>query len=383
MKMKKLLLIHIALFLLSLNGYSQKDTTIVKKVFVPSGKIWGYVFGDVIDKMHTNTFIMNNTQYAATPKDYTSFDFRRIYLGYDYEISEKFSSQFLLASEGQTTSDGSRTVFVKAANLKWKNIVRNIDIMIGQMQTTTFSTGSDPTWGYRSLEKTIIDMRKIGNSYDMGVSLQGRFNDKGNFGYSLMVGNGTAAKPETDKFKKKYVDIWAKLMDQKIVVDFGADNEIAQTTPYRKSKSTVKAFVGYQTPRFTIGLEGFTQLQKNSTIFPEKTPSLLKDTVNGIASGVSVFAKGVFNNKLGWVLRYDHYNPDGRFNVKNDYAVSYPSFFTESFVLAGLDYTAAKNVHIMPNIWFNRYDNRDASINKMSGNSYDLVARVTVYYIFK
>lgn len=268
--MKKLILIFIALLLFSLNGYSQKDTTKTSKAVVPSGRVWGSAFGDLLDKVHSNTFNMTNTQYAATPQDYSSFDLRRVYLGYDYTFNEKFSTQFLMASEGQTTSDGYRTFYVKAANLKWKNILKNVDLILGEQPTLTFSTASDPTWGYRSLERTIMDMHKIGNSYDMGVCLQGKINDKGNFGYSLMIGNGSGFKPETDKFKKKYLDIWGKFMDQKIIVDFGADNEIAQTTPYRKSKTTLKGFVGYQTPQLTLGIEGFGQLQKNGTIFPEK-----------------------------------------------------------------------------------------------------------------
>ena len=128
--MKKLQLIIIVLFLMSFKGFSQKDSAQSKKAFVPSGKLWGYVFGDYTYKLQTNSFNMSNTQYASTPKDFNSFDYRRIFLGYDYEISEKFSSAFLLASEGQTASDGSRTVVIKAANLKWKDIFLRILISL-------------------------------------------------------------------------------------------------------------------------------------------------------------------------------------------------------------------------------------------------------------
>ena len=381
--MKKLRLLIIVLILLSQNAFSQKDTAQKKKEFIPSGKLWGNVFGDYTDKIQSNTFNMNITQYASTPKDFTMFEFRRVYLGYDYEISERFSTQFLLAYEGQTTSDGSRTVYLKAANIRYKNIFRNADLVFGQMQTPTFSITSDPTWGYRSLERTLLDMRKIGASYDMGVSLQGKFNDKGDYGYSLMIANGSGSKPENDKFKKEYVDVWAKFLDQKIVVDLGADNEFSQITPYKKYKTTLKGFAAYQTPGFTFGLEVFSQLQKNNTLLTEPFPSTLKDTVNAMSSAISVFAKGAINSKVGWVLRYDHYNPDTKFNVKNVYAASYPSFFTESFALAGIDFTVIKNIHIIPNIWFDSYNNRDVAFNHLSKSSYDLVARITGSYLFK
>jgi hypothetical protein len=379
--MKKIQLIIISLFLISLKGFSQNDTAQIKKVFVPSGKLWGQIFGDYTYKLHANTFNMGNTQYATYPKDFNSFDYRRIFLGYDYDISEKFSSAFLLASDGQIASDGSRAIYVKAVYLRWKNIFKNIDLVLGQQPTSTFTVASD-TWGYRSLEKTIMDFRKIGVSYDFGVSLQGKFNKNGDYGYSLMVGNGSGTKPENDKFKKKYVDIWGKFLDKKLILDIGCDNEIAQTSPYKKSKTTIKGFVSYQMENVTIGLEAFSQLQKNYTMCTEPVPSVLKDTTNAVASGITMFVKGFINSKLGWVVRYDHYNPDTKFNANDVYSTAYPSFYTESFVLAGLDYIVAKNVHVMPNIWYDKYDNRAVAFNKLDKSSYDLAARITVFYAF-
>jgi hypothetical protein len=379
--MKKQLL-FILLFLVSLNVFSQKDTTKVE--FKPSGKLGGYAFGDFLYKAHTNSFNMSNTQYGSTAKDFTSFEFRRIYLGYDYDISEHFAAQLLMAYEGSTfTSDGYRAFYIKAANLRWKNIFHNSDLVIGQTSTPTFATTSEPVWGYRSLEKTIMDMRKIGGSNDVGVSLQGKFNDKGDYGYNLMIGNGSGAKPEADKFKKFYGDVYVKFMDQKILLDLGADNEWAQSVPYQKSKTTLKAFLAYQTKNLTVGLEAFQQVQKNNTIYTEAAPSTAKDTVNALASGISIYAKGTITKKLGYVLRYDNYNPDSKFDANNVYAASYTGVYTESFVLAGLDYAPMKNVHFMPNIWYDMYNNRYSVVNHLSKNSNDLAFRLTVYYIFK
>ncbi len=320
-KMKKQLL-FVLFILLSFNVFSQKDTTKVE--FKPSGKVWGYAFGDFLYKGHTNSFNMSNTQYGGTPKDFTSLEFRRIYLGYDYDISEHFSTQLLLAYEGSTfTSDGNRSVYIKAANLRWKNIFHNADLVIGQMSTPMYATTSEPVWGYRSLEKTIMDLRKIGGSSDMGISLQGKLNDKGDYGYNFMIANGSGAKPEADKFKKFYGDVYAKFADQKIIVDLGADNEWTQAKPYQKNKTTYKAFLAYQTKQFTIGAEVFQQVQKNNTIFTEAAPSIVKDTVNALASGISIFARGPISKKLGYVVRYDFYNPDSKFNENNVYAGTY------------------------------------------------------------
>ena len=382
-KMKKQL-IFILLFITTLSAFGQSDTTRAKVEFKPSGKLWGYAFGDFLYKGYTNKFGMTNTQYGSTAKDFSSFEFRRIYLGYDYDISEHFAAQLLLAYEGaQFTSDGSRSVYIKGANLRWKNIFHNSDLVIGAMPTPSYSTTSEPVWGYRSLEKTIMDMRKIGASADVGISLQGKLNDKGDFGYNLMVSNGSGAKPETDKFKKFYGDAYAKFMDQKIMLDLGADNEWSQASPYQKNKTTYKVFLAYITPQITIGIEAFQQVQKNNTIFTEAAPSTVKDTVNALASGVSVFVRGPISKKLGYVLRYDYFNPDSKFNKNDVYPASYSGVYTESFVLAGLDYNPVKNVHFMPNVWYDMYNNRYAAVNNLSTKSNDLAFRLTVYYIFR
>lgn len=375
-------LIFILLSLLTLNVFSQKDTTKVE--FKPSGKLWGYAFGDFLYKASTNTFNMSNTQYASTAKDFTSFEFRRIYLGYDYDISEHFATQLLLAYEGSTfTSDGYRAFYIKAANVRWKNIFHNADLVMGQMSTPTFATTSEPVWGYRSLEKTIMDMRKIGGSNDVGISLQGKFNDKGSSGYNFMIGNGSGAKPEADKFKKFYGDVYFKFADQKLILDLGADNEWSQTKPYHKSKTTYKGFLAYQTSKFTAGIEAFGQVQKNNTIYTEEAPSTVKDTVNAVASGISFFARGTISKKLGFVLRYDHYNPDRKFSADNVYASSYTGVYTESFLLAGLDFTPVKNVHLIPNLWWDIYNNRYSDVNNLSSSSSDVALRLTVHYIFR
>ena len=377
-------LIFILLFTMTLSAFGQSDTTKAKVEFKPSGKLWGYAFGDLLYKGYTNKLGMTNTQYGSTAKDFTSFEFRRIYLGYDYNISEHFSTQLLLAYEGSTfTSDGYRAFYIKAANIRWKNIFHNSDLVIGQMSTPTFATTSEPVWGYRSLEKTIMDMRKIGGSNDVGVSLQGKLNDKGDFGYNLMVGNGSGAAPEANKFKKVYGDVYVKFLDQKILLDLGADNEWSQTFPYKKMKTTYKAFLAYQGKIFTMGVEGFEQVLKNNTVYTEPVPSTNQDIVDAEASGISVYVRGTITSKLGYVARYDYYNPDSKFNANNVYAASYTGINTESFVLAGLDFAPMKNVHLIPNIWYDMYNNRYSDVNHLSAKSNDLAFRLTVHYIFR
>jgi hypothetical protein len=285
-----------------------------------------------------------------------------------------------LANENDNAdASGERTVFIKAANLRWKNIVHNNDLVIGQTSTPLFAMMSESVWGYRSIEKTVADMRKYGSSNDLGISWQGKLNDKGDYGYNFMVANGTSQKPENDKYKKFYWELYAKFMDQKIILDFTGDYEASSSS---QSKTTVKGFVAYQSDPFTAGVEVVTQTQKGAT----------RDTTEGAANAKSVdvmpFAFSVFihgqiiPNKLNYFARYDQYNPDTKFNADINYSTKVASD-KENFITAGVDWTPVKNVHLMPNIWFDSYSSMKNNVSGKAKNDYDMTARLTFYYIFK
>src|SRR6266699_1807822 len=65
-----------------------------------TGRLWGYAFGDFAYKGHADSLSRGNAnQYTGIPAHRDEFAFRRIYLGYDYNISKKFSASLLLAGE--------------------------------------------------------------------------------------------------------------------------------------------------------------------------------------------------------------------------------------------------------------------------------------------
>ena len=146
------------------------------------------------------------TQYSGIPKKINAFQIRRLYLGYNYNITKKFAAEVLLeVAPGEGLTDTKLAFYIKLANLRIKNVWKGTDLVLGQVSTPGFAMSSEPIWGYRSIEKTIIDIRGT-PSYDLGAALQGKFDQKtANFGYDLMVGNGTGAKPEGDKYKWLYV----------------------------------------------------------------------------------------------------------------------------------------------------------------------------------
>lgn len=355
--------------------------------FTPSGKVWGYVFGDYYDKLHADSLFRGKTQYAgkAYPQNFNAFAFRRIYLGYDYNISEKFAVEFLLTHEGDVADgSGDRIMYIKAANIRWKNIVKNNDLVLGQMSTPLFAMMSEKVWGYRSIEKTVSDMRGFGSSNDLGIAWQGKANDKGDFGYNFLISNGTAQKIESDKFKKYWAELYAKLLNQKLILDFAGNYEKSANSPVDKSKTTIKGFVAYQTDPFTVGIEVASQIQKNAAV---DSISGSKVNTNIVPFAFSVFLRGqIVKDKLNYFARFDNYNPDTKFNESTLYpkANPYPAVkYSEDFITAGIDYMPVKNVHFMPNIWLNTYQNKLSGASGKSKSDYDMTARLTFYYVFK
>lgn len=368
---------------LSISAHAQQDTA--KKEFKPSGKIYGYAFGDYYYKMHADSAGRGINQYSNMPETTNGFEFRRIYLGYDYNISERFSTEFLFAYEGNTLADNSRTVFIKAANVRWKNLYKGADLIFGQQATPAFPMLAEKIWGYRSIEKTILDMRKGASSNDLGIGIQAKIGEKGNFGYNVLVGNGSAQKLESDIFKKFYGDFWVKLLNQKLVFDIYADYERTMMTPVlHKYKSNIKFDAIYTTDALTVGVEVYAQELHNYDGFTNPTVTPFEtDTTNGVGMGVSGFVRGtIIKDKLNFFARYDMFNPDTKFHPEDIYSMG-AAPVTETFITAGIDYTPHKNVHIMPNIWYNGYTSRAKSASGHVKSDYDLVPRLTVWYIFK
>jgi hypothetical protein len=387
-KRKAFSLIPAFVCLLSLNGFSQ-DSTKTKTEFKPSGKIWGYAFGDYAYKLHADAEKRGNIQYSKLPQDYNSFNFRRIYLGYDYQFSPNISSQFLLAhestSEANTSNpdvltDNNRAMYIKAMNIRFKNVIPRATIIAGQQATPTFATLVDGVWGYRSIEKSIADQRGISSSTDLGVAVSGKIGKNENVGYDVMVGNNNGAKVENNNFKKLYTSVYAYFFDKKLVVQ--GNYEVGRTAlnPVEKNFSTLKAFIAYKTATTTIGVDAFKQLQTNNSSYLQGTTDTA--SIDAEASGISFFiTQELKKDKLNFFARFDVYNPDSKFNAKNKYIGSYNSS-KESFATIGLDFIPYKNVHIMPNIWFDHFHSKLPDATGKLKNDYDLEGRITLYFLF-
>lgn len=136
-------------------------------VFKPSGSLWGYAFGDFYYKEHADPSGRGGTdQYSGIPAGRNAFQFRRIYLGYNYNITPTFAAEMLMAAEddfaaGDLLANSKFTYYIKYANIRWRNIWKGSDLVIGEGATPAFPLLTEMIWGYQSVERTISDLRRV------------------------------------------------------------------------------------------------------------------------------------------------------------------------------------------------------------------------------
>lgn len=394
-----------------------------------SGRIWGYVFGDFYYKSHSDSLNRGGAnQYTGIPQSRNAFQFRRIYLGYDYNFNKKFSSELLLSAEdnfpaynppssasasGDELSNQKETFFIKLANIRVRNIWKGTDLILGEQSTPAFAMLTEKVWNYRSIERTIADIRRT-PSYDLGVGLNGSFDPKTrNFGYDLLMATGNSDKPAANSFKWFYGDVYGWFLDKRLVIDLYADYERLNWQPgWHHDRQMLKAYVAYTTSPITVGVEGFINTMRADT-----KAALIgggADTIDTKARGISFYAHGdIITDKLRWFARVDMYNPNKNVDnskysaysgisspggyMSNGYKMTYsastgaPTSATstgdptskETFFTAGLDFMPYSNIHFEPNIWYNHYSSQLASTDAGWGpNNQDIVWRLTFFFVF-
>jgi hypothetical protein len=363
--MRKIYSISILLIALSLSeAFSQ-------------GKFSGYMFGDYYyNIMRDNGTLSNSASSSAAPgaTAMQAFQLRRIYFAYDNAISDDFSTRFRLeADQVQETVDGTKStvsgskigVFVKDAYLKWKNVFSGSDLIFGIQPPPAYEV-SESAWGYRCLEKTIMDLRGIVSSRDLGISLKGKLTEDGKVDYWLMIGNNSGNSPESDKYKRYYAHVQLKPDDNFQITLYADYKDAAKIAAGENSTLTTALFAGYSVPfMYNVGIEAYLNSQSNG--FVQSNGSYA--TRNGI--GISVFGSYALIPELTAVGRYDYFDPNSSSdaNAKGD---------VRNYLMAGLSWKVDKNVSIIPNVLYETYE---APANHGEPDP-SITARVTFYYIF-
>lgn len=401
------------------------------------GHFWGYMFGSYYTKLHADSSKLGYTQYSQIPKGANAFSLERIYLGYDYFFDKHFSVHAVIAHEenaddfytSKITVDqnNNRTFYLKYANMEWNNIFPGSRLSLGIITTPSFAITEEPFWGYRSIDRTLMDMKAnvtgaadVGvYSNDMGVNLGGKVwrmadatgVEDACIGYNIMVGNSTGAIPDNyaigniyTVWKRYYGDLYVKVLHDRVVLDLYGDGHTFQWTPYHSWVTNGRIFLGYKTKEFNISALYFREMQYNFVYEPSEAVAKASpipaggDTIfNNTQEGISIMAAAVLfrdkkthNPRWSVFARYDYFNPDVNFNPSAIYSTLIVSSLqynvtnsaTEKYFIVGVDFQPIKQIHFMPNLWYDGILNRDNNLTAIERFDYDFVARVTFYYQF-
>lgn len=163
--------------------------------WVKRTRLSGLVFGDLY------TMAANHN---ADTEGANGLWFRRVYLTVDNQIDSAllFRFRYEMNSAGDFTSDSKLTPFVKDLSLTWSR--GRTKVAFGIIPSPTWDL-AESFWGYRDVEKTPLDLQRLGSSRDVGVQIRGSVDAGQRIRYTVMVGQGSDVKGETNEGKKGYL----------------------------------------------------------------------------------------------------------------------------------------------------------------------------------
>lgn len=337
--------------ILLLIGMSFLSPVLGQDVDESSGKISGLAFGDYY-------YIIQN--HDSNIKDQHGFWFRRIYFTYDYTFDSQWSSRFRLemSNKGDFKSNEEMIPIVKDAWLRYK--FANQSIYLGLSGTPTFGLIED-TWGYRSVEKVPVDLYKMGSSKDFGIAGKGSFDEEGIFNYHLMFSSGNGNKQEIDKGKSGMLSISVQPKNGLIIEAYGdyADHK-GNTDAYM-----LQGFIAYKTEMFRAGLQYSYQWIQQVDAGSRSLRVLSGFFTANLSEYFSLILRGdrtLDPNPQADGIAYIPFDPNSKF----------------SLVIFGIDFHPIKNVKLIPNIEFTKYEENSNGITPGD----DLFTRLTFFWSF-
>ena len=356
--MKRILTLLITLVLISFCVQSQEKNPL---------KISGVFFGDYFYNMSRPADSLKSYKNGEQTGDKfaNGFSIRRMQLAFGYDFTDKIVGKIRIESDGSTfNSDSTFGIFVKDAFLQYNDILPGMNVLAGMISTmsTEFAEG---LWGYRSIERIPIDLRKYLSTRDLGVAIRGKFDKEGNFGYGLMFGNNSGTKSEKDRNKRIYGTFTAKPIKE-LALGLSTD----YTWNYKDENQTLFQFDGAYTQKdmFTLGVEAF-YASKPKKVGNDFVDSL---TINGLC--FAVYANIIILPELAFVARYDMFDPNTNSNVKYD---------SRNYIVAGLAYSPVKGVRIIPNVQYEMYENGKLPNGDDKIIDPAITARITFEYKFE
>lgn len=312
-------------------------------------KMSGYLFGDAYAAVQ---------HHDPAVKGQNGFWFRRAYLTFDFAVADPWSARFRLEanSPGDFKTNAKLDPFVKDAYLVRKG--KKADLFLGIQPSPTWEF-TESFWGYRSVEKTPVDLYRMGSSRDFGLGVKGKASDK--ISYHALFGNGAGEGAETNEGKKAMVAV-AFQPTKELVVELYSDFE---DRPLSADRTTYQVFAGWKGAKNRYGLQYASQNRQRATGADQT-----------LAVG-SIFGVWDLSPKASLLARVDRaFDPNPEAD-KIPYLVLAKNMEFD-LAIVGVDYKINKKLSVIPNLEYVAY--RDT--NGAAAPDNDVFARVTLYFQF-
>lgn len=316
------------------------------------GELSGLAFADYYWLAHHHNPNLENKN---------GFWFRRIYLTYDHTFSESFSSRLRLEmnSAGDFESNQEMMPEVKDAYLKWQN--QRHQILAGISGVPALGLVED-VWGYRSIEKSPLDLYSFTSSRDFGFSFKGKIDKAEKLSYHFFLGNGNSNRPDIDKGKKFMLSLGYNITDRLVIEGYADFNDATNG----RDHFTTQIFAGYQSEDVNLGALYAYQHREALTGAPSSKLDL-----------VSAFGNVAFSEMVKGYLRADHLFDPYEGGSDNAY-IPFAEGVESTFVVGGVDILLEDQIHLMPNVESIFYGQTAAGITPYS----DIIPRLTLFYEF-
>ena len=268
------------------------------------------------------------------------FDLTRFYLSVGHSFDDMWSANLTTDVNAYNSSTKATTLYVKKAYLQAKLSDAAV-LRVGSADMPWIPYVED-AYGFRYVEKTLIDRLGFGTSADWGLHAGGKLMD-GMLNYAVSAVNGNGYKnPSRSKgldFEGRVGVMPVKGLNLAVGFYNGKKGQDVQTATGLNTASRMDVLAAYSYDMFNVGAEYFSS-ENNSPATKDK------------ADGYSVFASVKPAEKVAVFVRYDDAKPNKTTN----------SSLKDTYYNAGVAYEARKNVDLA--LAFKNHQQKDNTATK-------------------
>jgi len=301
--------------------------------------------------------VYTNYHYEMTPgaSKRSAFELKRVYFGYKYHFSPKFSAR-LNIDVGNNKSSSAYAAYMKYAYLNWQS-TSWLELSVGLIEIWQHKT-QESWWGHRYVYKSFQDEHGMSNSADLGANADIKLHDKAHL--NLTVSNGEGYKKLQDNFGKLRYSadlelepvngLWIKLYADNMASGASiTDPADTSKTIQLLAQQSFSTFIGYRKKgSYSFGAE--YDLQNKHANMPDEN-----------ITGFSFF--GSYNIRKQWEFfgRFDILQS----NTINGQTEAWNIINDGNLIMAGVQYQPVKGVSMALN--YRMWNYTKSSLTDKSG----------------